>query len=145
MKKITSIALWMWQLPQHIVAGAVWLALKITGNIRNISDTELSEPGTVPSENTVFIHARRWSVALGKYLFLCSYAELPTLMHEVGHSIQSRYWGPLYLITVGIPSAVFNGLWDELMHKKWTAQRRRDWYFSRYPEAGADKLGNVCR
>ena len=29
----------------------------------------------------------------------------PWFMHEYGHYIQSRHWGPLYLIGVGIPSA----------------------------------------
>jgi hypothetical protein len=46
---------------------------------------------------------------------------------------------------IGIPSAIFNNLRDRLFHKKWSSQQRYKWYYSRYPEAWADRLGEVQR
>jgi hypothetical protein len=49
------------------------------------------------------------------------------------------------VIVIGIPSAVFNNLWDRLVHKKWPSTDRLKWYYNRYPEKWADKLGGVTR
>ena len=69
----------------------------------------------------------------------------PGLRHEYGHSRQSLYLGPLYLPIIGIYSAVFCNLWDRLLHKKWDGGKRRKWYYSRWTEAWADRLGKVKR
>jgi hypothetical protein len=52
--------------------------------------------------------------------------------------------GWLYLPLVGLPSIIGN-IWDRLFHKKWSSDRREKWYYSRYPENWADKLGGVIR
>jgi hypothetical protein len=51
----------------------------------------------------------------------------------------------LYLLAVGIPSGVFNNLWDRLFHRNWDAAKRHVWYYSRYAEKWADALGGVAR
>ncbi|MFR2524578.1 RHS repeat domain-containing protein [uncultured Alistipes sp.] len=46
------------------------------------------------------------------------------LYHEYGHVIQSRYFGPSYLFSVGIPSAIVagkdNGYWTEVMANRFS-------------------------
>lgn len=93
-------------------------------------------------------------VSLGDYIILDYKSYYPyrlyssvrnTVKHEHGHQVQSRILGPLYLILVGISSAIFNNLWDRIAHRKWPAAKRTKWYYSRYPEKWADKLGGAVR
>ena len=59
------------------------------------------------------------------------------LVHEYGHTIQSLILGPLYLIVIGIPSALWGFLPN--LHKK----RKDDQisYFSFFTEGWANRLG----
>ena len=88
-----------------------------------------------------------WSgVSLGGFIVFAkdSYADNDSIKHEYGHHIQSNYLGFLYLIIVGLTSVIGN-LWDRLAHKDWTEIQRITWYYSRFPENWADKLGGVKR
>ena len=57
------------------------------------------------------------------------------IQHEYGHSVQSEYFGPLYLIVIGIPS-VLRVLWYR------GDKENRD-YYGGYPENWANRLGGV--
>jgi len=60
--------------------------------------------------------------------------------HEYGHSIQSRWLGPLYLPVVGVPSTlrVFYAVGHRhLLGQRWSG------YYSGFPESWADKLGRA--
>ena len=61
-----------------------------------------------------------------------------TIRHECGHSRQSRRLGWLYLLVVGIPSAI-NNLRSRVDDHVWKT------YYQRYPESWADRLGGVER
>jgi hypothetical protein len=125
--------LYIWQLPQHLLA---LILIKIWKPF----DQEVYQHC-----NVFWIKKKGIGVSLGNYIFLDKNYSKATIKHEYGHSIQSRYFGWLYLITVGIPSAVFNNLWDRLFHKNWSSNDRLKWYYNRYPEKWADKLGGVIR
>lgn len=88
-------------------------------------------------------------VSLGNYIILDDiydgwYDLGTTVRHEHGHQKQSLYLGWLYLIVVGLPSAVGNII-DRTFHKYWDSDKRKKWYYSRYPENWADRLGGVHR
>ena len=138
-----AFIIFIWQLPQHVVAMALCVALKCAGRIQR---KEKLENNNIFPENILYtVRVKGWGVSLGRYIFLDEDYGLETVKHERGHSVQSRRWGPLYLLVIGIPSAVFNNLWDRLTHKNWTTEQRHRWYYSRYPEKQADKLGGVIR
>lgn len=61
------------------------------------------------------------------------------IKHEYGHSIQSKYLGPFYLLVVGLPSIIWAGCFKGYRRKKGIS------YYSAYPENWADKLGGVKR
>jgi hypothetical protein len=125
--------LYIWQLPQHLLA----LILIITWKPFVSEEYQ---------HCTVFrIKKKGMGVSLGKYIFLDEHYSKTAIKHEYGHSIQSRYFGWIYLLAIGIPSAVFNNLWDRLVHKNWSPNNRLKWYYRRYPEKWADKLGGVIR
>lgn len=135
--------LWIWQLPQHIGAVIVFLA--------NINHTVKRERFGI----TYYVVKHIWDcgVSLGNYIFLDSdtlrrYSE-ETVKHEHGHSIQSKIFGPTYLIFVGLLSFCGNVV-DRIMqkiHKKTdtieSIKKRYITYYRMPWEWWADKFGKV--
>ena len=142
MAGIKAAPLWLWQLPQHLAALVLWGILRLAGRVVSV-DRNSFFMGNI--DTLILIKPPGFGVSLGQYIFVPEGCPDKTKRHEHGHSIQSRRLGPLYLIIVGIPSAVFNNLQDRLFHKSWPTQKRQEWYYSRWPEKQADRLGGVVR
>ena len=119
---------WIWQLPQNIVG------LVATALFR----------GKYSKEDQVYYTSSSIGVSLGQYIIVKRYCRNDTIRHEKGHQKQSLILGPLYLIIIGLPSACGNII-DRVFHKKWSRQKRLDWYYSLPWEAWADKLGGVIK
>lgn len=130
MKMMTEILLYIWQLPQHIVALCIILWHKIRKSYCKKTEADGVEFYRAK-------HIGNAAVSLGRYIFIDIDRILTknTLLHEHGHQIQSKYLGPLYLIIIGIPSAIGN-IVDRI--------HRIDYYKQPW-EAWADKLGGVER
>lgn len=77
-------------------------------------------------------------ISLGRYIILSERYETKynTWYHERGHSIQSMYLGPLYLLVIGLPSILWAMWWN---------YGRGVSYYRFYTERWADKLGGVQR
>lgn len=120
--------LWLWQLPQNIIG---WLLSR--------SATRLGVLGFI-----VYYQNWKWlsGVSLGNYIILPKTCYGPkcsaTIKHEHGHQLQSRYLGPLYLIVIGLPSALGNLLARILPFY-------RKIYYKQPWERWADRLGHVTR
>lgn len=132
-----TLLLYLWQLPQNLI-GFIWTRFSQKYEI-------------IPGYTVYFIPCFKAGVSLGQYIILDPIYKqfdinslINTVKHEYGHKIQSKYLGWLYLPLVGIPS-VCNNIWDRLFHKKWDNAKREKWYYSKYPEKWADKLGGVNR
>lgn len=147
-----DILLYIWQLPQHLVALIIYLI-----NIKNVEKTTVRTSNgngdLIDIDVYIVDYCMNCGVSLGNYIFLDRFIydktsicnKMSTVLHEYGHSKQSKMLGWLYLIIVGFTSAVFNNLWDRLFHKNWNTVRRSVWYYNRFPEKWADKLGEVNR
>ena len=103
MKYIRNLILFIWQLPQHIVAiiyfGYLVMMCKDLG-----IDSRYKQATVIPC-------VMRGAVTLGNYVFVGLNSEYrKTVKHELGHTIQSKILGPLYLIVIGIPSITYCGL-----------------------------------
>ena len=133
-EKILSVLSYIWQLPQNVLGLVVILVLK-------------ARKVTVAGGVCYWVHSSGsfCGVCLGRYIILYEKFFPSVLSHEIGHSIQSKYLGPLYLLVIGIPSAVFTNLWSKWFHKDWDDMRRVSWYYNRPWEAWADRLGGVRR
>lgn len=128
--------LFLWQFPQDLV-GFFW--------------TRFLEKESVNGITFYYGRCFKCGVSLGDYIILDNVYRnttkkklIQTVKHEYGHSKQSRMLGFLYLFVVGIPSITGNII-DRLFHKNWYYAKSRKWYYSRYPEKWADKLGGVVR
>lgn len=126
MKRIKSVLKYIWQLPQNIIALIYLSYLIVENQIPAI---------TKYKEIKVYTKYSSGSVTLGNYIFISPKATENTIKHEYGHTRQSLYLGPLYLIIIGIPSI----LWA-MIHKTIAPDKLYSWL---YTEAWADKLGNV--
>ena len=127
-----KILLWIWQLPQNLLGYFLIKILK--------AHTEI-----IGNDRIYYAPMFDAGVSLGSYIILdeawkyvSEHSLLITIFHEQGHQKQSKILGPLYLVVVGIPSVLGN-IWARIKHKN------SDWYYSRYPENWADKLGGVKR
>ena len=128
--------LFIWQLPQHLVACFIFLVN--IGSVKRFDVcTSLSYCKTIP-----IYKAKRFmfgaGVSLGMFIFLDSRYNwgLRTVLHEHGHRVQSLIFGPVYLIVIGLPSVIRN-IYSRCKGKS------SAWYYSGYPEKWADKLGGV--
>jgi len=128
-----KVLLYIWQLPQHLLALLLLLIYKRT----------LGSTVSYKSSTVYFLNNSAWGISLGQYIILSQkYHNLIDIRHEYGHSIQSKRWGILYLLVVGLPSITMN-IVSSLTYR--TNPTFYNNYYKRWPETEADKLGEVTR
>lgn len=120
--------LFLWQFPQALLGLLIYFILK----------TEPIEYTNNYTGMTVFWIQTKWNAcwSLGPFIFAGYDVGEKILHHETGHSVQSLYLGPLFLLAIGLPS-VFLFWWRRLENKS------HEWYYEHYPENWANKLGGV--
>lgn len=114
--------LYLWQLPQLIVS-----LLMIAFYRKKPKRCERCGMSVF----RVDVKGRAFS--LGPVVFCPEKVHEEILKHEIGHSYQSLYLGPLYLLIVGLPSVL-------LYLRYHLGHHDSDWYHSRYPEKWADDI-----
>lgn len=121
---LLRLILWLWQLPQNLLGLVLRLRWK-------------GEKCTYKGVTYIVGGGFHGGLSLGGTVFIQYHRIMaPTAWdHEYGHTRQSLYLGPLYLLVIGIPS----GLWAL------TCRKKGDDYFNFWTEYWADKLGNVKR
>lgn len=127
MKYIRNLILFIWQLPQHIVAiiyfGYLVMMCKDLG-----VDSRYKQAIVIPC-------IMRGAITLGNYIFVGLNSEYrKTVKHELGHTIQSKILGPLYLIVIGVPSITYCGL-----RRLFPSLRKKN-YYDFYTEKWANNL-----
>lgn len=126
-KYIRNLILFIWQLPQHIVAliyfGYLVMMCKDLG-----VDSRYKQAIVIPC-------VMRGAITLGNYVFVGLNSEYrKTVKHELGHTIQSKILGPLYLIVIGIPSITYCGL-----RRTFPSLRKKN-YYNFFSEKSANYL-----
>ena len=86
--RFKDILLWIWQLPQNLVALIMLLVLR--GETRH----------RLGSIRFYFLKTFPGGITLGEYIIVGTRQEL-TVRHEFGHVLQSRYLGPLLNGVIG--------------------------------------------
>jgi len=125
MKTFINILLYIWQLPQNLIG---LLAVAFLWPVPNVR-----------FRGRIICYSEKMSggISLGRYIILNrGYWEGngDTELHEYGHSIQSVWLGPLYLLVIGLPSLLWAAWWNP---------DRGVSYYKFYPEKWADRLGGV--
>lgn len=122
-----TVVLYLWQLPQVLVSFFIMIFFhKRTGY--SVSYLTVNKVSLGPDATTGF--------SLGPNIFVGDNVSEDMLKHEVGHSMQSLFLGPLYLLVVGLPSVI-----TFLVYK--FGNKTHSWYLAKYPEKWANRLGGA--
>lgn len=124
--KIKKIIKAVWELPQNVLGAIVKKVCK-------------AKPSAVYKGAVVHIWNINGGMSLGKYIFVPLKANARYIMHEYGHTVQSKYLGWLYLLVIGAPSFIWANCFEG--YRKKTGKS----YYDFYTEKWADKLGGVER
>lgn len=129
MKKIVMLLSIIWQLPQDIIGSVIYLLTK-PKKFKSTDEIVYYKVNKLLPENS--------GISLGHFIFINQrgYVSDNVVRHEHGHQIQSKIFGWLYLIVVGIPSLIRCVYYIK-------TNKSYEWYHSGYPEKWADKLGKV--
>lgn len=119
MNKLKKFGLYLWQLPQNIIGKILFILY--SGTIINIDDN--AKVKVSPN--------MKGGITLGKYIVVHNHKYIK---HEYGHTIQSKYLGPLYLLVIGLLSIL-----HAAVHKLWC---KNDDYYHFYTEKWANKLSD---
>ena len=141
-----NLILLPWTILQNLLGFFVYLFCKIVWST--------SIWGHVKGVRIIEVNSASFSgVSLGGWVLLGKYhiekrGEPITPKHEVGHSIQSLIWGPLYLFVIGLPSITMNILsifsFKRYLKGKGDGTFQKN-YYKRFPENQADKFGGVTK
>ncbi len=113
------ILLFIWQLPQNIIAV---LMLPFLGKLELIA-----------CKNYAFCfigEKMQGGISLGSFVYVSkSLSKYEThIAHELdGHTVDSKYFGPLYLFIIGIPSICWAGLRNTKKHPNYYAFYTEKW------------------
>ena len=127
MGKLKYYLLIVWELPQFLLG----LLTGIFLSSRIISMNWI--------ENVLIVRVKEFKggISFGRVVFISTVSVYNTIKHEMGHSKQSAWLGPLYLLIIGIPS-VIHSIIHTLFRRQWD-------YYGFYTEKWADKINNVER
>lgn len=129
MRTLTNILLIIWGFPQNILGSIIWFICKVCK--KNPTDRY---------KGKVIVFWNLMSgLSLGNFIFVNQAASQNTKDHEYGHTIQSNFLGPLFLIVIGLPSIIWAGCFDRYREKHNIS------YYRFYTEKWADALGGVKR
>ena len=118
---------YIWQLPSNLL-GMLYKDC--------ISDNIITRVNCDATDYECYLTRNGGGVTLGRYIFVNqNYTDLSNvILHEIGHTKQSRILGPLYLIIIGIPSISWAGL------RRLIPALKKINYYSLYTESWANKL-----
>ena len=142
---LTYIILFIWQLPQNIVAVAWMLVLRIAAGFGTKKSGERALAPIHYENYCLCLSASkmRGGVSLGSFIILspqCAASEW-VVRHEYGHVKDSHRMGPLYLFIIGIPSLVWCMVID--VDARHPERPQRD-YYSFYTEKRANKNSGLA-
>ena len=128
---------WTWGLPQNLVGLLVLLFLR--------GERYRYHGALVTVYRKLRFAKNRSGFSLGSFIFMpetwSAHDKKHIVVHEYGHTVQSMILGPLYLPLVGLPSVI----WSHRYCRRTPIYVQRGVaYTDRYPEHGADRLGEYA-
>ena len=131
-----QVILFIWQLPQNIVALIILLWAVLSKRIRKVVMPDFGD-----GQRIFYVEGFSGGISIGEFIILSTTylaSDGVTEHHEYGHCRQSRMLGPLFLLVIGIPSITCAAFYryDPADPNK---------YYRFYTEKWADKLGGVVR
>ena len=133
MSSFKEILFWIWQFPQNLLGLFMLLLYRHEKEYHRLN-----------GRTFYYTTEMRSGISIGNYIIMNREDKEDGMKHEYGHSIDSRRWGPLYLLIIGLPSLLRN-IYDGIFHKNWKYSDSSEWYYNQPWEKSADKNGGVDR
>ena len=131
---------WTWELPQTLLGFGLFWVQRLRGRVYRVERT---------LDRRCLVETTGLGISLGRYVYWSRRDAFGNPFdvrliraHELGHTVQSRRLGWLYLPTVGIASGS-----RALFAMAYFKRHRRRWahYFDAWPESWADRHGGIFR
>ena len=130
-----------WGLPQTLLGFALYLYWLPRATTRYVWHgaivTEWTTGGGISLGLFVFVSEKASRYQSGGRVLTETESKSGVRVHEYGHCVQSLLLGPLYLLTVGIPSYA----WANLPALRRLRREKRLSYYAIWPEKQANALG----
>ena len=130
MKIFRGILNWTWGIIQTLIGCIAWACIRLFSKKSCETFFWNGQPCThVPGD---------WGgITLGWFTFVDdeSLRSNEITKHEYGHTIQSAYWGPLWIFIFALPSLIWAGCFENYRKKHKIS------YYAFYTEKSANKLG----
>jgi hypothetical protein len=130
---LKEILLYIWQLPQNLLGLIMLLFMR-----PYVSKEKY--------RGITYVVSKKMSggISLGNYVILSNTYKSKNISqktwdHEWGHTRDSRMFGPLYLIVIGLPSIIWAWMYGTII------KTSHNGYYKFYTEKRADRLGGVVR
>jgi len=133
MSSFKEILFWIWQSPQNLLGLLMLLFYRKEKEYHRLNGRTFYFTDEMPS-----------GISLGNYIIMNREDWVEGMRHEYGHTIDSRRWGPLYLLIIGLPSLLGN-IYDRIFHANWKYSDSCEWYYNQPWEKSADRNGGVDR
>lgn len=131
----------LWQLPQHLLGVILFAIYKGKTEKGEWLVDETIKEGLAKGILVRTSPKMKGGISLGDFVIVSETASKRTIAHEMGHSKQSRILGPLYLLVIGLPSAMKASV-HSATHCKYGDNR---FYYKFYTEKWADKIAGIKR
>lgn len=126
MDRLIYLLLFIWQLPQNIVA---LVMLPFLGSRKLLAYRHYCHGYMADN--------MRGGISLGNFVFVSKREDELGLSHEIdGHTVQSKMLGPLYLLVIGLPSICW------LLFRRNNIRNYPD-YYAFYTEKWANKCAGL--
>lgn len=133
MDKFKIFLLYIWQLPQNLLGLIMLLFMKPYVSKENY-------------KGVTYVISKKMAggISLGNYVILSNKYKSKNISkktwdHEYGHTRDSKMFGPLYLIVIGLPSLIWAWMYGTII------KPTQNGYYKFYTEKRADRLGGVER
>jgi len=125
---LKRILFWVWSQPQTAIGYLIQFFVVMFNKVVIID---------FDAVRAIYFGSNWGGVSLGKFIFMCKEMlfEDKYTKHEFGHSMQSLYLGPLYLLVIGLPS-ILRALYVTINPKSSAT------YYNFYTEKWANYLGD---
>jgi hypothetical protein len=133
-----TVALWTWELPQTLVGATLKAVRRARGKVLHVEHLP---------DGRQLIETEGVAISLGGYVYWSRADrfghpfEVDLIRaHELGHTVQSRRLGWLYLPLVGVASSS-----RALYAMRWQRTHGRPWprYYDAWPESAADAHAGI--
>ncbi len=127
-----------WGLLWTIIGALIYLGFRVFARKR------ITAVGYKQGRKALKVKGSFGAISLGLFIVLDEYLydDLEVVNHELGHTIQNAWFGPLFIPLIAIPSGIRALFWDKIQDRYYKKHGKYKDYYGIWFEKQATVLGN---